>query len=374
MTTVLMVEDNATLLENIAFELEMRGYIVWQAGDGRMALQVLQSAVTLPDIIVSDIAMPDIDGYGLLEQVRLNDDWQNIPFIFLTAFDSNNAIRLGKELGVDDYLVKPFKPEDLVTAIENKLKRYQQVHAHAQRQLDDTRRELLNVISHELFTPLTSIYGGTEVLAESLQGVSDEFTREMLSLIQRGAKRMNQLVNRILLLVQIDSGQLARSYKKTARVHDFLPILFSALEEIGNADEFLEKRVRVNLHSPQEEVVWVRGVYPFLFAVLEEAVRNAVKFSHAGGVVDVYVTLDPGTVMITVTDRGIGIPADKIHLVWEKFQQINRSEQEQQGMGLGLTIIQQVMAQHGGTATISSTLGVGTQLTLVFPRVADGDE
>jgi DNA-binding response OmpR family regulator len=131
MTKVLLVEDNLMLLESIAFELEMRGFTVWQANDGKNALHVLHSTDQHPDIIVSDIAMPEMDGYKLLELIRQNEDLQNIPVIFLTAFNSPNAIHLGKELGIDDYLVKPFNSDDLVTAINNKIKRYQQIHQQA---------------------------------------------------------------------------------------------------------------------------------------------------------------------------------------------------------------------------------------------------
>jgi two-component system, sensor histidine kinase and response regulator len=125
MTKVLIAEDNPAVLETIAFELEMRGYEVLPTQDGQHALDVLNLSSPLPDIIVSDIAMPDIDGFRLLELVRANPNWTTIPVLFLTAFNSPNSIRISKELGVDDYIVKPFQADDLVIAIENKLQRIQ---------------------------------------------------------------------------------------------------------------------------------------------------------------------------------------------------------------------------------------------------------
>jgi DNA-binding response OmpR family regulator len=208
MTTVLLVEDNLTLIESIAFELEMRDYTVLQATDGKEALALLQKGDVLPDIVVSDIAMPDMDGYELLEAVRANHDWELIPFIFLTAFDSPNAQRIGKDLGVDDYLTKPFEPDELVSAMENKIKRTRQIEAHAARDLDKTRHELLTMISHELRTPLTSIFGSSELLKNSLVDVPDTMTQDLLTLLQSGVRRMNRLVNRILFMVQIESGYI----------------------------------------------------------------------------------------------------------------------------------------------------------------------
>lgn len=122
MTTILLVEDNPILLETIAFELEMHQYKVLVSEDGNHALTLLNTLQDPPDLIISDIAMPDMDGYQLLERVRANEDWHAIPFIFLTAFSSPNAMAIGKELGADDYIVKPFQPKDLIAVIENKLK------------------------------------------------------------------------------------------------------------------------------------------------------------------------------------------------------------------------------------------------------------
>ncbi len=96
MTTVLLAEDNLTLLENIALELEFRGYQVLQATNGRGALDILRTSEQLPDIIVSDIAMPDVDGFQLLEYLRSEPAWNGIPFLFLTAFNSPNSIRISK--------------------------------------------------------------------------------------------------------------------------------------------------------------------------------------------------------------------------------------------------------------------------------------
>ncbi len=126
MTTILLAEDNQTLLEDTTFALEMRGYTVIQAIDGQAALDILQ-ARPLPDIIVSDIAMPDVDGFKLLEQLRSDPPLTAIPFIFLTAFNSPNSLRIGKELGADDYIVKPFQIDDLILSIESKLKRIKEL-------------------------------------------------------------------------------------------------------------------------------------------------------------------------------------------------------------------------------------------------------
>jgi two-component system, sensor histidine kinase and response regulator len=125
MTRVLLVDDNATLLVGMTRELQLRGYTVSQAADGRCMMAALEAnelGGQLPHIIISDITLPDMDATKIMESLKLNPAWQDIPHLFLTAFNSPNCVRPCEWLGVGDYIVKPFKMDDLVLAIESKLK------------------------------------------------------------------------------------------------------------------------------------------------------------------------------------------------------------------------------------------------------------
>ncbi len=121
MKTILVVDDNHDLVDGIKLTLEMEGFEVLTAFSGQEALQVLEH--TIPDLILADIMMPHLDGYELYIRVHRNQLWMKIPFIFLTAKTSDEDVRKGKEMGVDDYITKPFDPQDLVAAIRGKLKR-----------------------------------------------------------------------------------------------------------------------------------------------------------------------------------------------------------------------------------------------------------
>jgi DNA-binding response OmpR family regulator len=123
--SVLVVDDQPDLVENIKLTLEAADYAVLTAADGIEALTVLESQRV--DLILADIAMPRMNGYQLYERVRGNPRWVTIPFIFLTARALDSDIRYGKELGADDYLTKPIEPEDLLAAVQGKLRRAQQL-------------------------------------------------------------------------------------------------------------------------------------------------------------------------------------------------------------------------------------------------------
>ncbi|MCB0192634.1 MAG: response regulator [Anaerolineae bacterium] len=126
--SILLVDDNPDLLYNLSLPLEIEGYQTLTAKNGFEALDILKSQKI--DLILSDIVMPDMDGYELYNQVRENLAWTNIPFLFLTGCLLDSEIRYGKELGVDDYLVKPVKSGHLLSVVRGKLKRCQQLSEH----------------------------------------------------------------------------------------------------------------------------------------------------------------------------------------------------------------------------------------------------
>lgn len=122
---ILTVDDQPELLDSIAMTLGAAGHTTLRASDGLEALDLLRSQPV--DLILADIAMRRLNGYQLYQQVRENPAWVAIPFVFLTARALDSDIRYGKELGVDDYLTKPIEPEDLLAAVQGKLRRTQQL-------------------------------------------------------------------------------------------------------------------------------------------------------------------------------------------------------------------------------------------------------
>ncbi len=366
MTKVLIAEDSPTLLESIVLELELRGYEVLQATDGRGALNILLTSEQLPDIVVSDIAMPDMDGYKLLEHVRSDRRLSGIPFLFLTAFNSANSLRLSKELGVDDYIVKPFHADDLVLAMENKLKRIQAFRQTAHSELDDVRQKLLIMMSHELRTPMTSIYGGAEMLADHLASMPDDFVQKMLALIQSGANRMNRLTAKTMALLQIDNGQMKRMYQESRHTHEIHAVVAGAQNILALESDSTDRQLPIIVVGDMQPM-YVKGVYDYLVMMVEELLRNAVTFSPGHGTIRVEIQRRDEQVQVSVCDDGIGIAPDNLPHVWERFVQIDRQEFEQQGAGLGLAIVRETARIYGGDCTIESQPDRGTCVTLCLP-------
>jgi signal transduction histidine kinase len=367
MTQVLIVEDNLVLLETIALDLEMRGYSVRQASNGRSALNILLASQTPPDIIVSDISMPDIDGCRLLEHVRSDPRWTGIPFLFMTAFNTASAQRTSKELGADDYIVKPFHADELVVAIESRLSRIRALQAQAERRLDNARRDLLQMLSHELRTPLTAIYGGSELLADMIDTAQDKQAGRMISLIISGANRLNRFTSKALALLEADSGSLQQLYRQSRQPCQANDLVLAAITSLNRENLPNERQVNI-AYTPFSASCAVLGLGEYLALAIEEVLRNAITFSPCGGTVFISVAAGPQTIDIAVADEGPGIASKDLPMVWERFRQIDRAQHEQQGSGLGLAIVRDIVQIHHGSAAISSVPGKGTCVTLTLPR------
>ncbi len=140
---IMIVDDNPEFLNGLALTLEMENYTVISAPDGTRALEMLERALSegngasqLPDLILTDIMMPGMDGYAFYERVRANPYTNHIPIIFLTAKDSSDDIQYGKSLGSEDYLTKLASTEEILASVRGKLTRIQQ------------RRELLGMVNN----------------------------------------------------------------------------------------------------------------------------------------------------------------------------------------------------------------------------------
>jgi CheY-like chemotaxis protein len=132
--TILLIEDDSALRENTEEMLELSGYAVITAANGRIGIQ--KAKQNHPNVIICDIMMPEVDGYGVLESLSKDPETQHIPFIFLSAKTEHKEVRKGMDMGADDYLTKPFEEEELLSAIESRLAK-SQLLVHAMESIDD---------------------------------------------------------------------------------------------------------------------------------------------------------------------------------------------------------------------------------------------
>ncbi len=361
-TTILVVDDDPSILNNLADFLQISGYDVLTAINGGKALQAMQNR--MPDLIISDIMMPEMDGYTFYDAVRANSDWALIPFIFLTARGQSVDIRRGIGLGADHYIVKPFEPEDLLALVQARLRRIREIQLAMQDGIERTKQRILTSLSHELRTPLNAIYGSVSLLQDAHDSLNDEEVKEMLNITQRGAKRLIKLVEDLLLLARTDSGAVALEITRF-RTHVALnPLVCEVVQNLSVAAE--KRQVQIEVQVPDTLTVFCVPTY--LQDALSRLAENAIKFSMpAGGHIVIKAAEQGGAVMIAVQDEGIGIDDANQKLLFERFRQINREKLEQQGVGLGLSIAYSLIQLHGGDIQVESHPGKGSIFTMKLP-------
>jgi signal transduction histidine kinase len=309
-----------------------------------------------------------MDGYDFFHAVRARSEWTSIPFIFLTAMTGRRDVIKGKALGAEDYLTKPVDPEELVVTIRARLARAQSVQKSAEEKLDEIKRQIVTTLGHELRTPLTYIRGYTELALDDVPNLSSEMLQEFLQAISQGAERLQRVSNDFLLLTRLDTGLMAGDFRQLARVcDDWHVVAERVLREYEEPAVVKGMVLEAEIPSKVPPV----NLCEFMFEdALGRLVGNAIKFSgRKGKRVTVSVKEDREWAHIGVADEGVGIPAEAIPHLFERFRQIDRETQEQQGVGLGLALARELIRLHGGEIDVESTVGEGSVFTIRLPIV-----
>ncbi len=371
---VLVVEDNAEMAAHIAQTLGGE-YRVALAPNGRAALELAEAQ--MPDVIVTDLMMPEMTGDELLTQVRAHPRLRNVPVILLTArADDEMKLRLLAN-GAQDYLVKPFAAEELrvrvrnhVTtkqvrdALQGELASHELDLASLAREMTLRSRDLvrakesaeaasrakdhfLAVLSHELRTPLTPALTVATNLHEHPPQDPGEL-REALGVIRRNIELEAKLIDDLLDLTRIARGKLQLHFAPVD-LHDLIRYTTEMIRS-----EHLKKTVRLEMKLDAAEH-HSRGDAPRLQQVIWNLVGNAVKFTPAGGVVTIRTANRDGLLVVETSDTGIGISSEMLAKIFDPFEQGERAAAQQHGgLGLGLAVAKGLIEAHGGTIVASS--------------------
>jgi two-component system sensor histidine kinase/response regulator len=339
---VLLIEDDARWRAWVEAHMESTGYRVASAADGQAGLELV--AKIKPEIILCDIEMPVLNGYGVLEALRRQPETSDIPFIFLTSRNARSDQRRGMVLGADDYLTKPFSREELLAAIGGVLRKREALTERLRHYTDEYRRELAAPWAHELLTPLNGILGIASMLEAEPGAVSHAELRELARSIHESARRQQTLARKLVQYFQLEQlreynwADPAAAVEAGASIEDEI---LGAAERAGrNADLQMEcTRAAVKI-SPQ----WLR-------AVASELMENACRFSAKGSPISVTGRIVDGLYRMEVTDQGPGMtPAERSAIA--AFRQFERGRREQQGLGLGLAIVRNVARLHRGSFSL----------------------
>ncbi len=350
-SSILVIDDEPALRVGLAALIKRQGYEVITACDGYDGLKKAKDA--LPALILSDVMMPPPNGFEVRRLMSQDPQLASIPFIFLTArTDSVDRVN-GIRGGADDYITKPYVPDELLARIEAVLRRVEmeqargreQMEAIAQQNVERLKHEILQNFQHELRTPLTSIIMPLEFVMNNKFETPEEqirFVRIALSSLDR----LESLVNDFILLTNLDQGGLNSIRQAIDVENHILTPVRKRMERYKSKNlEFIQDiTVQNAITAPRFEFV----------RALVHLVDNAFKFSPQNSKVKLTVEsgLDGGAV-ITVQNEGPGIPVELQEKVFERYYQISNGDtRTHEGLGVGLPIARGVFESLGGTVSI----------------------
>ena len=307
MKKVLVIDDTSEIRMIISESLNLYGFHTLVAEDGVSGIEIAKEEA--PDLIICDVNMPNLDGYGTLTAIRQDDATATIPFIFLSGATEKLNMRRGMELGADDYLTKPFTHKELLAAVNTRLEKQAEVQRQSDKKLDELRGNITLALPHELRTPLNGIMGLAALLMEDYASLPPEEILESAKFIHESALRLHRLIENFLVFSQIElmaseSKKIETSHSVApVQVQEVIPELSRSVAERFQRENDLQLNIaQASLLLPSEN----------LRKIAEELVDNAFKFSDKGKPVVVTTVVADHTFHLTIQDHGRGLTAEQI--------------------------------------------------------------
>ena len=361
---VLVVDDIAANVRLLAGILKVADYDVLTAESGADALQKVEEFA--PDVVMLDVMMPEMDGFEVCRRLRENPRTAALPVVMVTALHETEDRVRALEAGADDFLTKPVNEIEVVARVKS-LVRVKRGRDELETALSDLQRaeslrdSLASMLVHDLRAPLTTILAPLEMLSSNAFGELNEMQSEVAEMATRGANRLLYLVNELLDVSKLESGNM------TLQPSEFqvAPVVEEALELTGvlaGRDEQLVEREYSNDFQ-------VRADEDLLRRVLSNLLSNAVKFTPSDGRIGVGAKTGDNEVLFWVRDEGDGVPPEYRDKIFEKFGQVeSRQEGRKLSTGLGLTFCKLAVEAHGGRIWIESEAGRGSTFFFTLPQ------
>jgi len=357
MTKILVIEDSKDLRDDVVEMLSLEGYEAFGADNGQLGVELAKQES--PDLIVCDIMMPEMDGYGVLEILRDNPNTANIPFVFLTAKTDRVDMRQGMVLGADDYLTKPFMVNELLDSIRSQLKKRADLNALVERRMEDLRENILTALPHEFRTPLNTVIGFSDMLISECQHLKPDQIADWAGHINTAAHRLHRLVENYLyytrIEVMVNSGE---DIVQGARFGN--PRAVIEIQAMKLAQQFNRE---ADLALDVADVPALAIMEQDLNKIVREVTENAFKFSEHETSVMVSAAVEMPYYVICVEDQGRGMSPERVDQIGA-YMQFDRTFYEQQGMGLGLVIVKRLVHLYQGTLTVESNLNQFTRICI----------
>jgi hypothetical protein len=418
---ILVVEDSQTQAEQLRYILEQNNYSVHVMPDGVKALNMIKEQK--PIMIISDIMMPEMDGFELCQKVKENPDLKSIPFIILTSLADPKDVIRGLQAGADNFLTKPYNEQFLLSRIqyilanqelrrgimssmgieivfggqkyfinsdriqiidlllstyENAVQKNTELfEANSQLtemhcQLETTNKELeklneeknkfMGMAAHDIRNPIGAILSSCMVLEEDLAGTIDSESMQMVSMMKMSADYVLNLINELLDVSIIESGNLQLKLIPS----DIRELIIQSLA--SNKVLAGIKNIKLNF-SVQDSPHFINIDRTKITQAINNLISNAIKYSHDGTNVYINIKESDDSILISIKDEGQGIPSQEMEKLFKPFSKISvQGTRGEKSTGLGLSIVRKIIDSHNGRVWAESQFGSGTIFFIELPK------
>jgi signal transduction histidine kinase len=417
---ILIVEDSKTQLVHLQNLLENQHFNVETATNGRIALAKLQNFT--PDIILSDIIMPEMNGYEFCKEVKSDSRWMDIPVILLTALTDPQDVIRGLNVGADNFIPKPFSSEFLISRIQHllvnkelrvdpnstsgieiffagnkhlitsnrmqiidlllstyenavnknnelikanqeliKLKETLEVKNVQLQHSNEEKNRFIGIAAHDIRNPLGAIYSFAEILRDQMAGQITDSQEEIIKYIKVSADTLLRLVNDLLDVSKIEAGKLEINHK-TENIVDFIRQTISKNKPLSE-----KKRIKI-IEEFESDVV----ILPFDSArieqVLNNLISNGIKYSKEDTSIIIKLKTETDRIRLTVIDHGVGIPQEEMSKLFKPFSKTSAATTAgESSTGLGLFTCMKIVEAHKGEIGAISEVGSGSEFFFTLP-------
>ncbi len=374
---VLVVDDEKEIRAFLSRALSrLGGFHVELAVSGEEALCKLEKEPF--DLVLTDLKMPKMDGLQLIAEIAKSKP--ETLTIMMTGHGTIDSALEAMKLGASDYITKPLNLDEMILRLRKVLEekqRFVRLKDFADqlektnlelRKIDSMKSEFVSVASHELRTPLAAIKNAVQLMLSGKTGEVNENQKQFLSMAERNINRLTNILNDLLDLSRIESGKIELKFENI-KLQEIIELAASSLRPHADV-----KSIQIDVEIPQPLPV-IYGDQEKIEQILTNLIGNAIKFTSDRGKILISAKrphIEKGgygnTVAISVKDTGIGIPAEHLDAIFEKFHQVEGSlHRSVSGTGLGLAITKGLVEAQQGEIVVESEIGKGSTFTFTLP-------
>jgi len=361
---ILIVDDNVFNVQLLVIMLGKNSYRITTATSGTEALQKVESES--PDLILLDIMMPDISGYEVAEKLKANQEYQNIPILFLSALNNMEDIIKGFQIGADDYITKPFNKDELLTRITHQIslieaKRKLLKQNEELKQLIYERDKFYSLIAHDLRSPMGILKMSLNILTGIPEDSVGQEMYDIISMANRTADEMFSMLDNLLKWAKWQMGRLLPIYQKFNIVELTRSVtqIFSTISELRKITIVFDSKEKIDVNIDIDMIK----------TVLRNLISNAIKYSPDGSTINVNIKEDEDKVIVSIQDFGRGIKdSDKDKIFDGKSNYTTYGANNEEGSGLGLVLCKEFITKNNGEIWFISKEKEGSTFSFSLPK------